>query len=506
MQLIKKIISWLISLFRIIFKKQEKNNKKSSLNNKKMVKNNNKIKNITSEINETMPSYMFLSNREKELLIERIKEIKKIINKKNNEYLNQEILEITNMLDECITKNSTSLKEEIISFKNSLSKGISKTTDKEINLLLNLIPINKKEDIVLKYNSISDNDNLVKKSIAKIDEVIADIEKRNVTILEKNQLMETCDNFNYSKDNNLVLDISNCSKDMLYVMTNINKNIIDKVKLDYKKINYITLSTELLDEIGNKLKKIENDYHSHLYNKYYYEREINKIKEQIRQLKELKNKPAVFNEILELRKELYTKSKDKYDILYNNEVFININKKCDDLISKVNAKVVDIKKENTKKDDSKKKDEYLENIIKRFQDMKMAREIILDNNKIEFKNDKEMILYIKNMYNGFTINEVNNFFNFERNKEKTELVLLFNSLNKVNCHLNKEDFIPIEHINFKMVDLLEAVSYKKEELSETMKKKYNIDIKDQLVEDKLNNMILTEKNNSKVLIKQKNKK
>ena len=48
----------------------------------------------------------------------------------------------------------------------------------------------------------------------------------------------------------------------------------------------------------------------------------------------------------------------------------------------------------------------------------------------------------------------------------------------------KEQYIPIEHINFRMNDLLDAVVVKKEELGKTMMSKYNIDITNQLVDDK----------------------
>ncbi len=500
MQLIKKIISWIISLFHMIFKKDKKETKKSSLEKKNTVKNNNKIKGIVTEINETIPSYMYLSSREKDLLISRIKEIKKLMQKKGNDYFNKEIDELISILDECIEKDNSELKEMVNSFKNDISKGNEKN-NKQYNLLMNYLPKNKKEEFSLKYSNYYDNSFSIKNNLAKIDSIINTLEKKEITLIEKNHLIDISDNYENSK-NNIIDDIENYNKDMHYVMENINKNIISKVKLDYKKVNYITLSTELLDEIQSNLKKIEDNYKSHLYNKHYYEREINKIKKQILELKDLKNKPYVYNEILRLRKELYTKSKDKYDILYNNEIFMNINEKCDDLISKVNAKVVDIKKEDTKKENTKKKNEYLKNILLRFQDMALARDIILESEKLDFNNDKEMILYIKNMYDEFS-NDIDMPFNFNRNKDKTELVVLFNRLNKVNCHLKKEKYISIEHINFRMNDLVEAVNIKNEELNNTMRNKYNIDITNQQANDKINGLL---PNKNKILVKQNDNK
>ena len=413
-----------------------------------------------------------------------------------------EISNIIDILDKCNLKDNSELKEMIESFKNNLNKSFNKNTNKQFELLVNYLPKDKKDDISLKYNSIYHDRKVINENINNLDITIDKLEKRNITLIEKNSIEDKIDNFINSKNTNLLEDVNNINSDILYTMKNINKNIIDKVKIEYKKINYVTLTTELLDEIQLKFKKIESEYNSHLYNKYYYEREINKIKKHILELKELKNKPEVYSEILKLRKELYTKSKDKYDILYNNEVFMNINEQCDNLIGKVNAKVVDIKKEKKEKEAKKDKNkEYLKKIILRFKDMELARELIIGNEQEDFDNYKEMILYIKNIYEGYSDIELPPF-NFERNKQKTELIILFNKLNKVNCHLKKEKYLPIEHINFRMNDILDAVNYKKEELSKIMLKEYNIDISNKFVDEKINNLMKKEKSNKvKTLVK-----
>lgn len=508
MQLIKKIIAWLVSLFHMIFPKKNSNSKKKTLKDNNYVKKNNKGKSIITEINETMPSYMYLSAYEKTLLINQIKEIKEKLLEKSDKYLNNEIKEMLNILDNINCKDNDKVKELTTNLKTNLTKMIDKNNNKVLNELVSMVPINEKETILLKYNSICDNRKIINENISRIDNTINEIQKNDVTLVEKNSIIDASDICLNSKNTSVIDDMEKYNSDMMYVMKNINKYIIDKVNIEYKKINYITLSTELLDEISDKLTKIEDDYNSHRYNKYYYEREISKIKKQILELKDLKNKPQVYNEILKLRKELYTKSKDKYDILYNNEVFLNINQKCDDLINKVNAKVIDIKKENDKekKQKNNKENEYLKNILLRFHDMNLARDIIMDFEQIKFENDKEMILYIKNMYDGFITNDIDNKFNFERNKEKTELVVLFNSLNKVNCHLKKEQYIPIEHINFRMNDLLDAVVVKKEELGKTMMSKYNIDITNQLVDDKMSILLENSAINKPKLLTKKSKK
>ena len=506
MQLIKKIIGWLISLFRMIFKKEDRKANKLSSKNINRVTNKNKIKAVTSVIDETLPSYMFLSKREKDLLINSIRETKKKIENDSNDYLNNEINDFIKILDEYVKEDNFELKEIVTSLKNDLHKGINKNTNKQLDLLSNYLPNNKKEEISIKYNILCNDKLTIKENISKVDNIINSLEKKNISLIEKNNIEETNDTFINSKSDSIIEDVTNYNKDVLYIMENINKNIIDKVKLEYKKINYITLSTELIDEIQDKLQKVEDNYKNHRYNKYYYDREIKKIKRQILELKELKNKPYVYNEILKLRKELYTKSKDKYDILYNNEIYMDINQKCDDLINKVNAKVVDIKKEKKEKDKQKKNNEYIKNILLRFQDMKLAREIIMNKNLEDFKNESEMLFYIKNMYDEFSSNTIDKSFNFDRNRDKTELVVFFNKLSKVNSYLKKEQFIPIEHINFRMNDLLEAVDYKKEELNTIMSKKYNVDIGNENVDNTINNLMKKENiNKPKTLVKKEEK-
>ena len=71
------------------------------------------------------------------------------------------------------------------------------------------------------------------------------------------------------------------------------------------------------------------------------------------------------------------------------EIFLNLDKTCEELLYKVNRKVVDIKKitkkdskEEVKKNDDKDKEkeqelEWQEKIIKRFQDLELARKLIL---------------------------------------------------------------------------------------------------------------------------------
>ena len=106
----------------------------------------------------------------------------------------------------------------------------------------------------------------------------------------------------------------------------------------------------LLDETKEELKELEENLKKHRFNRAYYDRELRKIKERIENLRKLRDSSDIQNEIYHLRKELYTKSKDKYDLLYNEEVFVNIENECNDMLKKVNKRIIDIKKEEIKKE------------------------------------------------------------------------------------------------------------------------------------------------------------
>jgi hypothetical protein len=128
------------------------------------------------------------------------------------------------------------------------------------------------------------------------------------------------------------------------------------------------------------------------------------------------------------------------------------------------------KKEEKKEEKKDDKNKYLENILLRFKDMELAREIILlsqqNNNEILANDEKLFIFNILNKYD----DTVNQQFNFERNKKKTELVIRYNELNMAICNIKKEPYILISHINFRMEDLIEAVKAKEIELNRLMNK------------------------------------
>ena len=86
-------------------------------------------------------------------------------------------------------------------------------------------------------------------------------------------------------------------------------------------------------------------------------------------------------------------------------------------------------------------------------------------------------------------------------------------MEKVNCLFDNSEFIPFEHINYSMIDLVDLASTKKKDLDELMEEKYNYQKeKDEtsiLVDNKLG--IIREKElgkeeKAKVLVKTNNEK
>jgi hypothetical protein len=152
---------------------------------------------------------------------------------------------------------------------------------------------------------------------------------------------------------------------------------------------------------------------------------------------------------------------------------MNFDKECDLLLDKINAKVVDIKKEETKEEKKEidiKKQKQLENILLRFKDMELARKYIafIQEEDLELL-DKDENEFIETMYKRFN-NELLLDFNFKRNRQKTELVVLFNELNMIINKKTNEPYINLDHINFRMEDLVEAVEVKKDNLAKIIDK------------------------------------
>ena len=487
MSLIKRIITWLIALFKRIFGVSKK--KKVSTNSKEINKSILKKKSIASVYNESLPSYMMIDEQDKLFLIKRINELKDSIILSNKSKQISKIMVLLTKDNDTINKVSDYLNSE-----NYLNLNV-----KKINALLHEFSNIPSKDIDIIIKDIDNHKNLVKNNIKSLDEIIAYLENNDISIESKSIIDDKIQTLfdNKQKDELTIYD-----KDIINIINNWDRSIISEIKTEYQIVNYITISTVIVDRILNKYQKLENDYERRLFNQYYYEREINKIKEQIKYLKNLKNTHSVNLEIEKLRKELYTKSKDKYDILYNNEIFINLENRCDKLLNKVKQKVIDLKKVQEKdeikeENKDKQKKDYLENIIRRFQDLNLSQKLIIEyQNKII--DNKDLLSFLDKTYAEF-IKGVNEPFNYERNKAKTELVKLLNDLNSVISLKNKTHAISIDHINFRMSDLIDAVMVKKREVND-MINNHDVLENSELVDAKIDNF------KKKFLLKEEQKK
>jgi len=492
MTIIKKIINWLKNLFSKLFGKKKKNKKK--INNQIISnKNKKKVASINSWFDGSLPSYMLISDKEKDILLYSLSIMKSIVVENYTKLIEKEKAELV----------------KVIKLNNNEILDIDKKLDnKYLSSLTQGFSDIEKQKVYNHYLTIENYDKELKNSLFNIDKTIDLIKNTDISFIAEKEIMREMNNITTDKNVEKINDkIDIFNKKATMISMNIDEDFLSIVLSKYNKINFITISTTIIDQDYEILKKLEDDFKKHRFNKAYYERETNSIKKEINRIKELRNNKDIYNQILLLRKELYTKSKDKYDLLYNDEVFLNLEKECDILLDKINAKVVDIKKEKEIKKDNKL-DKYIENILLRFHDMELARKIILacSSEDIELNNEEDIINLINNMCTRFYLGIDENF-NFARNKTKTELVIYYNDLNRLINKLNNKPYISIEHINFKMEDLIEATKIKKEELSAVLDNKKirqfdytEVDEKISLLEQKLVN------NNSHVLKKSVNER
>ncbi len=494
MSLIKKVIEWIISFFRRLFGKRKK--KISFVTNPKK-KNNHNEKISNSFIEQSLPDFMIIGSQEKNILINNIINLKKELS--NNK---QKEKTINNIMD--LLKNNENLDNQYIE-KYLKNNDWNESSTNKINDLLSKCNPPIKEEIMGMFTNTQIHDTNIKRLCDSLDEILLYVKNNDVSFGGKDLINNEMQVISRKFENN---ELDNYDKDILDKIKNWNKEIISEVKLEFEKVNYVTLSTVMIDKIINQYQDIYENYQNHRYNKYYYEKELNKLKEQINYLKNIKNSPKIQLEISQLRKELFTKSKDKYDILYNNEVFINISQKCDELLNKVNKRVIDIKnkeKESTIEDSKKRQREYLEKIIKRFEDLNLSRKLVLQycEKEKELFDEKNYYNLIEYAYQEFLNSDLKGF-NYQRNKVKTELVKLYNDLCMIIALKKKEGNIMLLHINFQMTDLVDAVTIKKNEVEsffEYKKENSNSLLVDKKIED-IRNRFMTNIKSSKVLKKE----
>lgn len=302
-------------------------------------------------------------------------------------------------------------------------------------------------------------------------------------------------NLNLNTNEKLILLKENISTIIDKKLNDYEIKIIEKAYREYQEVNYIIVTTLIIDDLITEIEEVYNDFKKNKYSKIEYERLIKNIKEKIAKIEEINNYVEVEKEIELLRKDFYTKKKDKYDLLYNKEIFINLYTKCNEILKKV--------KENEKKQNEKKKfiiekkneeekrkyDQKIkqkekdklqkekDNILKRFIDIEIAHRILLlrESKRKKLHTKDELIKETLNFYDEFVMGETQEF-KFSRNKIKTEVAKLYNDITSTICTIQKKEFIPLEHINIKLTTLTEKTLEHQTMLNYMIEKKHQYKI------------------------------
>ena len=133
--------------------------------------------------------------------------------------------------------------------------------------------------------------------VIKIDEVIKKTEKHEPPYNKEEKIR---------KINNDIKEVLNEK------LTKVEKSAIEKAYSKYDKVDYVIMTTVLIDDLKNRLDKAKEDYSLNKISIQEYRNRIKSIKESIEELGNINNKPYVREEIKRLREDIYTKKNDKY--------------------------------------------------------------------------------------------------------------------------------------------------------------------------------------------------
>jgi len=343
-------------------------------------------------------------------------------------------------------------------------------------------------------------------NIKKISEMI---NNNQVLVSQIDELNEMVDmtlndeklNFNTNEKINILKE--NITKLFDENLKEYEKHIIEKAYYEYEKVNYVIVTSMLIDEIYDELEVINNNYHKNRYSKKEFINKVREIEKKLERLEKINNREEVQKEIELLKNDLYTKRKDKYDLLYNKEIFINLEKQCDDVIKQIEInekkakevkveklkndeklKQAKVEKEKKKKELEKQKEKLEEekireeNILKRFMDLELARQILTvrEIEKLKKFKKENIVEDTLNSYQEFLTGDDHDF-NFVRNKIKLEVAKLYNDTLRNICVLEEMPFNPVEHINIKLSDMVEETLSNQERLNNLLivKKEVNVE-------------------------------
>ena len=119
-------------------------------------------------------------------------------------------------------------------------------------------------------------------------------------------------------------------------------------------------------------------------------------------------------------------------------------------------------------------------------DLELARQILLMRELIRLKKDKkDLVKDTLESYQEF-LNGENHQFNFSRNRIKTEVAKLYNDTLHNICIIEKTEYIPVEHINIKLSDLVSVTLENQERLNNLIETHKKVDINKEETSIKVN--------------------
>jgi len=377
-------------------------------------------------------------------------------------------------------------------------------------------------------------DKNIAEAIKKIDE-IKEVVKKDLTVMQTEEIKQILQESIKDPEVSITKEekIDKIKNDINKVVDNEldkhEKDLIEKACEKYEKVNYVIATTVEIEEIENELKDLADEIKINNHKKNYYVDKINEIKKKIERLQKINKMPSVYEELERLKEDFYTKGHDKYDLLYNKEVFINLDQQCDELLDLIETREKEEqnekeeqqvrreeqakeekkeqeqreeKREEEREERRKEREEYIDNIIKRYRDLKISADLISTGiifHAIRRKN-KSIVQVLQDEYEAF-LNGEDTPFEFDRNKKKTEVAILYNNLLETLSGYQGLPFEPVLHINYPYQNLLEETLAVKDTVDRmtTTKTGYDMvmDPKSVMVTDKLNSELTMEKESNK---------